>query len=124
MLVDTAVRLDEVHLSVQDLAKMREFYMGTLGFEEDFYHEGQMLGLRTRGAALVLKASKERSSGISLVFGCADIEHSLKAVTEKGVSVTVPMYEGHWGAKVVGFEDPEGNTIILEQPTEAKTHQH
>lgn len=27
-----------------------------------------------------------------------------------------PVEEGHWGAKVAEFEDPEGNTIYLEQP--------
>ena len=41
---------------------------------------------------------------------------SLRAVTEAGLAVTHPLEEGHWGARIAGFEDPEGNTIYLEQP--------
>ena len=124
MFAQTIGGLDEVFLDVADLPAVRQFYTEVLGFEEEFYHEGEMLGLRTGGAALVLQSSGHGSSGVSLVFNCDDIEQSLRAVTEKGVVVTQPVWEGHWGAKVAGFEDPEGNTIHLEQPTEATGHTH
>ena len=115
MFSDTIRQLDEIHLAVRDLTKMRAFYLETLGFEEEFHDEGQMCGVKTPGAALVLTAADQESSGTSLVFSCEDVESSLAAVIEKGITITHPVYDGHWGARVGGFEDPEGNTIYLEQ---------
>ena len=116
MFAETVDRLDEVFLKVEDLEGMRAFYREVLGFDEEFHHPGWGAGIKMAGASLVLTASDEAASGVSLVFACGDIEHSLRAVTEAGVIVTHPLSEGHWGAKVAGFEDPEGNTIYLEQP--------
>lgn len=124
MFAKTVQKLDEVFVSVKDLPRMKSFYEDVLGFEVEFYHEGWGLGLRTGGAALVLIASDRSASGVSLVFATADIEISLQAVTDAGLTITHPVHEGHWGAKVAGFEDPEGNTIHLEQPTGADSHSH
>ena len=33
------------------------------------------------------------------------------------------IWEGHWGAKPASFEDPEGNTIHLEEPSDVETHE-
>lgn len=71
---------------------------------------------------MILIKSKQGASGVSLVFACDDIQRSLKAATDAGLSITHPLEDGHWGAKVAGFEDPEGNTIYLEQPDPAWTH--
>ena len=95
---------------------MRTFYTEVLGFEEEFYHEGEMASLQTGGAALVLAVSKRPSSGVKLVLSCVDIEHIVDLLTARGVTITQPLWEGHWGARLVGFEDPEGNSIILEEP--------
>ena len=124
MFAKTVERLDEVFVAVKDLPRMRAFYEDVLGFDEEFYHEGWGLGLRTGGAALVLVASDCSASGVSLVFACADIELSLQAVTDAGLRITHPVKEGHWGARVAGFEDLEGNTIYLEQPSGADDHGH
>ena len=59
-------RLDEVHIEVKQMEIMRQCYKDILGFEENFYHEGKMLGLITGGASLVLTASERRSSGVKL----------------------------------------------------------
>ena len=77
--------LDEVFIDVMNMQRMREFYTGVLGFEEEFNHQDTMVGLQTGGAALVLNAS---------TLG----------------SPTKPVWEGHWGAKVASIEDPEGRT--------------
>ncbi len=116
MFAETVDRLDEVFLKVGDLEHMRAFYRDVLGFDEEFYHAGWGAGFRMDGASLVLTASDEAASGVSLLFACCDIERSLRAVTEAGLVVTHPLSEGHWGSKIAGFEDPEGNTIYLEQP--------
>ena len=116
--------LDEIFLHVKDLEKMRAFYVGVLGFEEDFYHEGNMLGLRTGGPALVLKASEQGAKGVWLGLSCTGIEGLIDEITAKGVTITKPLWEGHWGARVVEFEDPEGNTVFFEEPAEPTGHDH
>ena len=124
MFAETVEKLDEVFVAVRDLPKMRAFYKEVLGFEEEFYDEGWGVGLRTGGAALVLTTADSGATGVSLVFACNDIGRSLQAATDAGLSITHPVKEGHWGAKVAGFEDPEGNTIYLEQPSDTDGHGH
>ena len=118
----TVEKLDEVFVAVSDLPGMRAFYKDVLGFEEEFYDEGWGVGFRTGGAALVLITADSGATGVSLVFACNDIDRSLRTVTEAGLSITHPVEDGHWGAKVAGFEDPEGNTIYLEQPSGTDGH--
>ena len=115
MFAKTVDRLDEVFLKVGDLEQMRAFYGTTLGFDEEFHDPGWGAGFKMDGASLVLTVSDIPASGVSLVFACSNMEDSLRAVAEAGVVVTHPLSQGHWGAKIAGFEDPEGNTIYLEQ---------
>ena len=124
MFAGTVDRLDEVFVKVEDLEGMRAFYRDVLGFEEDFYDAGWGVGLKMDGASLVLTASDSAASGVSLVFACGDIDRSLRAAAEAGVVVTHPLSQGHWGAKIAGFEDPEGNTIYLEQPSGNSQRDH
>ena len=117
MFAKTVDRLDEVFVKVEDLEGMRIFYRDVLGFDEEFYDAGWGAGFKMDGASLVLTAADIGASGVSLVFACGDIDRNLRAVAEAGLVVTHPLSECHWGAKVAGFEDPEGNTIYLEQPS-------
>ena len=117
-------RLDEVHIAVRDMEMMGRFYKGVLGFEEEFYHEGQMLGLGTGGAALVLTASEPSSSEVKLVLSCVGIERIADDLTDRGVTITQPLWDGHWGTRLIGFEDPEGNSIVLEEPSSVNGNHH
>ena len=115
MFAKTVDGLDEVFVEVEDLEKIRAFYREVLGSKRTRRPGGA--GFKTGGADLVLTLAANAATGVSLVFACADIDRSLRAVTEAGLVVTHPLEEGHWGAKIAGFEDPEGNTIYLEQPS-------
>jgi len=68
VLAATVEELGEIHLAITNLSKMRYFYLDLFGFEEDFYHEGEMVGLRTPGCMLVLVESETGASGVSLVL--------------------------------------------------------
>lgn len=50
MFAQTIGGLDEVFLDVADLPAMRQFYTEVLGFEEEFYHEGEMLVAHRRSS--------------------------------------------------------------------------
>ncbi len=117
MFAKTVDGLDEVFVEVENLEEMRTFYRDVLGFDESFSDPGWGAGFKTGGADLVLTVADNAASGVSLVFACGDIDRSLRAVAEAGLVVTHPLGEGHWGAKIAGFEDPEGSTIYLEQPS-------
>ena len=67
MFAKTVDRLDEVFLKVEDLEGMRAFYRDVLGFDEEFHHPGWGSGFKIEGASLVLTASDNAASGVSLV---------------------------------------------------------
>ncbi len=71
---------------------------------------------------MILVKSDRSAAGVSLVFACDDIQRSLKAANDAGLSITHPLEDGHWGARAAGFGDPEGNTIYLEQPNLEWSH--
>ena len=90
MFATTVEKLDEIFVSVRDLPGMRAFYEDVLGFEEEFHDGDRGVGLRTGGAALILVKSERSASGVSLIFACDDIQRSLKAATDAGLSITHP----------------------------------
>jgi predicted enzyme related to lactoylglutathione lyase len=108
--------IDEIHLSVKDLETMRDFYLSVVGFEEEFYHPGEMLGLKTGGTSLALTVAEQGASGVGIVLACDDVDAAVAALEEAGVTITERPWDGHWGGRVAAFKDPEGNTIYLEQP--------
>ena len=79
-----------------------------------------MVGLSAGGAALVLEASEGGASGVSLVLSCTGIEGLLEDLADRGVKITKQLWEGHWGARLASFKDPEGNTIHLEEPAQVE----
>jgi len=105
---------------VRDLEAMAEFYKGLLGFEEEFRHAGRMVSLRTGGAELVLNAAEESSRHVGLSFTCRDIRGIRDRLLERGVPITTPLQKGHWGQMLLGFEDPEGNRVYMEQRRPAR----
>ncbi len=108
--------LSEVHLKVRDLEAMRRFYVETLGFEEEFNDEGQMVGVKTGGADLALVASETSTQGAAMAFDCMDVNATVEELRAIGITITEEPWDGHWGGRVAAFEDPEGNTVYLEQP--------
>ena len=112
--------IDEIHLTVKDLENMRDFYLSVVGFEEDFYHAGEMLGLKTGGASLALTVSDTSSSGVALALACDDVDAAVAELEKMDVKITERPWDGHWGGRVAAFKDPEGNTIYLEQPVPPK----
>ena len=119
MFAKTVDGLDEVFVEVEDLEKMRTFCREVPGFEEDFSDPGWGAGFKTGARRdLVLTLAANAATGVSLVFACADIDTQPAGRKPRlSLVVTHPLEEGHWGAKIAGFEDPEGNTIYLEQPS-------
>ena len=107
--------LGEVHVSVKDLEVMREFYVSVIGFEEEFYHPGEMLGLITGGSSLAFVSGDSSASGVALAIECDDVDATVAQLEVMGIEITERPWDGHWGGRVAAFQDPEGNTVYLEQ---------
>ncbi len=109
--------LGEVHISVSDLETMRRFYLDIVGFEEEFYDKGEMLGLKTGGgSSLAFVVSNTNAKGVALALDCADVDAAVVELEGLGIEITERPWDGHWGGRVAAFADPEGNTVYLEQP--------
>lgn len=116
--------LEEIHLPVRDLAKMRDFYTRLLAFPVVFEHAGRMVALATRGATLLLDAEKPPGGPVYLGFRAKDSARILGRLEEAGVPTLARPREGHWGELLSAFRDPEGNVLHLEERTSQSTRAH
>jgi predicted enzyme related to lactoylglutathione lyase len=112
--------------SVDDIAKAKQFYGGTLGLEVS---EAQgLLKLHLAGGATVLIYPKPNHTAATftvLNFPVPDIEQAVKQLTKTGVRFeryegtlkTDPLGIFHGGGPLIAwFKDPAGNILsVLEQ---------
>ena len=108
--------VDEIHIAVRNLDAIRDFYLDVVGFEEDFYHPGEMLGLKSGAVSVAFVAAERGASGVALVLSCDDVDGTVAGLEASGIEITEKPWDGHWGGRVAAFKDPEGNKIYLEQP--------
>ena len=115
--------LDEVHLPVIDMARMRAFYRTELGFREAFSHADRMVAFDTGGAMLVLDATKARTGPTYLGFQAEGTAELISRLVSRGIRVVTPTARQHWGELLTCVEDPEGNVLALEEKA-AAAHVH
>ena len=47
---------------------------------------------------------------------CEDVDATVAALKRANIEITEEPWDGHWRGRVAAFQDPDGNTIYLEQP--------
>jgi catechol 2,3-dioxygenase-like lactoylglutathione lyase family enzyme len=111
--------------SVDDIAKAKEFYGGTLGL--DVTEENGLLGLQLASGASVFvypKDNHEPATFTILNFPVPDIERAVDDLTKAGVRFE--QYEGELqtdekgifrggGPLIAWFKDPAGNILSVLQ---------
>jgi catechol 2,3-dioxygenase-like lactoylglutathione lyase family enzyme len=109
-------------LPVADVAAALGFYLGTLGFHEDWRHEeggGLLVTQVSRdGCELILSSQWPDKAGTAMMFVSLDLEvlAALRSDLEgRGVAVR----DGWWGYKLMIVNDPDGNELLFPYPTEA-----
>ncbi|MCI4363001.1 MAG: VOC family protein [Thermoplasmata archaeon] len=117
-------KLDEVHVPVLDLARMREYYEVQLGFRAAFSHEGRMVAFDTGGAMLVLDATKPRTGPAYLGFQVKGTTELIQRLAAGGTPVVTPTSKQHWGELLTIVEDPEGNLLAFEEGAGSSGHHH
>ena len=108
----------QIALTVQDLARAKEFYGGTLGLRA-LFDAGTMAFFQCGPVRMMVgtpeNASAERAT--ILYFKTPDIQEAHRELQRRAVKIT---QEPHLVAKMpdhdlwmCGFEDPDGNPLVL-----------
>ena len=113
------MELSYINIFVSDLGQAVRFYSETLGFEvllEDA--EFGYASFHTGSARLAVAATEEkaligRHTGVG--FAVDDLAVTHQALTERGVTFSMPPEEQPWGGFTALFLDPDGNSFYLDQ---------
>jgi catechol 2,3-dioxygenase-like lactoylglutathione lyase family enzyme len=111
-------------LHVRDVEASLRFYVDRLGFTSPWrYDEDGVAQVDRQGVALILADTWPEKIGKGLIFISLNVEpetqvaalDALRAELEaKGVSVK----EGSWGYRLLVVDDPDGNQIFFNYPSE------
>ena len=108
-------------VSVSDVARAVDFYVGKLGFKQDWsYAEAGapiVAQVGRLGCELILSAQWPERKGQALTFISldADVLDALRVELEgRGVGVK----DGWWGYRVMVVHDPDGNELMFPYPNE------
>jgi len=119
-------QIDAVGYITSDLAVMKPFFVGVLGFEVIFEMEGRYVEFKNEGTRFALSTNtvmKEATGHASydqakngqvleLMFRCedpADVDQSYQDITEKGATPIKAPADMPWGQRTAFFADPDGN---------------
>lgn len=118
-------------LHVTDVEASLRFYVDRLGFTSPWRHaengRGRVAQAERQGCALILSDQWPEKAGKGLMFISLNVEpetreaaiaalDALRAELEaKGVSVR----EGSWGYRLLVVDDPDGNQLFFNYPTES-----
>jgi catechol 2,3-dioxygenase-like lactoylglutathione lyase family enzyme len=120
-------------LHVTDVEASLRFYVDQLGFTSPWrYDEDGVAQVDRQGVALILADTWPEKIGKGLIFISLNFERetqvaaldALRAELEaKGISVK----EGSWGYRLLVVDDPDGNQLFFNYPSEtasSKTDQY
>ncbi len=108
---------------VADIARSLEFYVGKLGFKEDWRHaeDGRPLIVQVsrQGCELILSSQWPERVGQGLGFVSLDLE-VLDALRAELTARQVAVKDGEWGYRLMVVEDPDGNTLYFPYPAQER----
>jgi len=124
----TIQNLDYLILLCEDVARMRDFYVGTLGLpvHRDLWNGdwlelrvgATLLTLRPRGLAAIRGRSFDgpsapESAGVQLAFRVAplEVDRCHEELSSLGVEILDPPTDQPWGHRTLFFRDPERNLL-------------
>ena len=103
---------------VRDLAAGREFYTGTLGFDETYCDEEGRWATLEHGAMEIALAEGEPEEGGVATVDVDDVEAEADRLREAGVEVG-EVLELRGEMRLLDIFDPDGNRIQLAQELRA-----
>ena len=121
------MKLELIPIPVSDVDRAKTFYADQLGFDADHDHrlsdEVRFVQLTPPGSACSIvigngmtNAAPGSAQGVLLVV--SDIEAARGELVKRGVEIS-EVEDTAWGARHAYFNDPDGNSWQLQQPTGA-----
>jgi len=111
-------------LYASDIQRMLDFYVGKLGFKEDWrYEEDGALLIAQVGRSdceLIFTQQEPMRRGPGRIFLSLDLDH-LEAVRRDFEAKGVPIREGRWGYRTVIVTDPDANELFFAYPADTPT---
>ena len=110
-------------LRVGDLQRSLDFYVGTLGFEEEFRFRDFYAGIRAGTALVHLKqveapdpsiAFVQEGDHLHLYVRVEDLESTF-AELEGKAELVYPITTKPWGDREFTIRDPDGHTLYIAQ---------
>jgi catechol 2,3-dioxygenase-like lactoylglutathione lyase family enzyme len=114
-------------LSVSDVEASLRFYAGRLGFTTPWRYEEDgracVAQVDRQGCALILADNWPERIGKGLIFISLNFEPeaqvaALDALRAEFESKGVPVKEGSWGYRLLVVDDPDGNQLFFNYPSE------
>jgi catechol 2,3-dioxygenase-like lactoylglutathione lyase family enzyme len=118
-------RTHHVAITTPDIARLRAFYVGTLGFPVVGGFPGHAIVFIAAGDTTIELIEEERPAGGGqrgwnhLAWEVADVDAAYAELSARGVTFRTPPEGFPAGApsmRVAFFEDPDGNLLELIQP--------
>jgi catechol 2,3-dioxygenase-like lactoylglutathione lyase family enzyme len=114
-------------LHVTDVEASLRFYVDRLGFTSPWrYEEGGracVAQVERRGCAVILADQWPEKVGKGLMFISVNVEHeaqiaALDALRAELEAKGVPVKEGSWGYRLLVIDDPDGNQLFFNYPSD------
>jgi catechol 2,3-dioxygenase-like lactoylglutathione lyase family enzyme len=115
-MLPTTLGIRHVALIVEDLPRAEKFYIGVLGYREEWRPDPQNLYLTRDGDNLALHVGKKNGQGALDHFGimlkkAADVDAWAEHLRENGVKLLKEPKTHRDGARSFYVADPEGNVL-------------
>jgi catechol 2,3-dioxygenase-like lactoylglutathione lyase family enzyme len=117
-------------LHVTDVAASLRFYVDQLGFTNPWHHaeEGKPVVAQVdrQGCALILSSQWPEKAGKGLVFISLNVAPDTRAAQVVALDALraeleargVPVKDGSWGYRLLVVDDPDGNQLYFNYPSE------
>lgn len=118
-------------LHVTDVEASLHFYVDQLGFTSSWRYEeegrARVAQAERQGCALILADHWPEKAGKALMFISLNVEPetleaqtaALDALRAELEAKGAPVKEGSWGYRVLVVQDPDGNELFFNYPSEA-----
>lgn len=115
-------------LHVSDTALSLSFYVDSLGFTCPWrFDEDGVAQVDRQGCALILANTWPEKIGKGVIFISLNVEPAtregaiaaLDALRSELEAKGVPVKEGSWGYRLLVVDDPDGNQLLFNYPSEA-----
>jgi catechol 2,3-dioxygenase-like lactoylglutathione lyase family enzyme len=119
--------------NVADVEASLRFYIDQLGFTNSWRYDEQgtayVAQVERQGCAIILAKTWPQKTGKGLIFISLNVEPptheaataALDALRAELEARGVPVKEGSWGYRLLIVDDPDGNQLLFNYPSETES---